>query len=892
VAEVLSRLQGDPAGLSGAEAVRRLSTHGPNALSVQAPASLWRILYEQVRSLVVLLLFAAAGVALLAGDILEAAAIGAVLAVNVIIGFWIEWHARREMHALVRMQVQDAVVLRDGREERVNARDIVPGDVVVVEAGSAIPADARLLSAVELTVIEAPLTGESVPSEKAADPIEDPTGMNVPLADRRSMIYKGTLAAAGVGRAIVVATGRATEIGRISELVQETSSEETPLERQLGALGRRLIWIAFAVASLVAVLGIAQGHDPWLMVQTAIALAVAAVPEGLPLVATITLALGMRRMARRHALIRRLPAVETLGSATTVCTDKTGTLTAAEMTVTRVEVSGGSVEVTGQGYSSAGDFQMGGEPVRLGDVLGLELAVRIGVLANRARWKEGEGGPSVGGDPTEVALLVMGAKAGALREALIGALPEVGEVPFTSQRLLMATFHRGPDGKITAYVKGAPARVLERSTTELSAEGPLSLDTASREALTELNRDLGNRGLRVLGLATRDLEEGTPLDESALAGLTFVGHVGMMDPPAPGARETIRRFREAGVRTVMLTGDQAVTAASVARDLGVLGAKDQALDGRDLVPLSDAELMERVARVTTFSRVSPEDKLRIVQAFQARGEIVAMLGDGVNDAPALKRADIGVAMGRRGTDVAKETAAVVLQDDRFETIGAAVQEGRVIFDNIRKFIFYLFSCNLSEVLILLAAGLGGLPLPLLPLQILWLNLVTDVFPALALAVEPAEPDVMRRPPRDPDKAILSRHFLATVGAYGLLLTAVTLGAFLWALRVWEVEGDRAMTIAFMTLAMTQLLHVFNARSPDPVVLSGRFFGNAWVWGAIGVTAGLQLLAVYFSPLSNVLGTHPLDLRDWGLILVASSIPLVTGQAWKSAPIQRVRGVAS
>ncbi|MEX1258249.1 MAG: cation-transporting P-type ATPase [Gemmatimonadota bacterium] len=880
VEEALARLEAGPEGLSEREAAQRLERYGQNALSIHPPTSLGRILYEQVKSLVVLLLFAASVVALLVGDVLEAVAIGAVLAINVVIGFWVEWRARQEMHALSRVVVQEAVVVRDGREGHVDARNLVPGDLIVVEAGFAIPADARLVSAAELMVIEAPLTGESVPAEKSADPIAPPEGEEVPLAERRSMVYKGTLAATGAGRAMVVATGLATEIGRISELVQETASEDTPLERQLDSLGKRLIWIAVGVAALVAVLGVVRGHDPWLMVETALALAIAAVPEGLPLVATITLALGMRRMARRHALIRRLPAVETLGSATIVCTDKTGTLTAAEMTVTRVETAGGSVEVTGRGFAAEGEFRIGGRRVRPPEVPGLELAIRIGVLANRARWRGGARAPEFGGDPTEVALLVLGRKAGVSREELLEAHPEVGEIPFSAERRFMATFHRDSAGRVTAYVKGAPARLLEASAARMTADGPVPLDETGRRALLERNDELGSQGLRLLGLAIGELTEDAPLDESVLRDLTFVGYAGMMDPPAPGAQETIALLRQAGVRTVMLTGDQAVTAHAVARELGVLHPEDETLDGRDLMRLSEAELTDRVERVTAFSRVSPEDKLRIVRAYQTRGEIVAMLGDGVNDAPALKRADIGVAMGGRGTDVAKETAGLVLQDDRFETIGAAVQEGRVIFDNIRKFIFYLFSCNLSEVLVLFAAGLAGLPLPLLPLQILWLNLVTDVFPALALAVEPAEPDVMRRPPRDPAGAILSGGFGAVVGAFGLMLTAVTLGAFLWALYVWEVEGDHAVTIAFMTIAMTQLLHVFNARSPGPVVTSRRFFGNPWVWGAIGLTVVLQLLAVYLPPLSRVLRTHALGLEDWGLVLLASFVPLVVGQAWK------------
>jgi Ca2+-transporting ATPase len=469
------------------------------------------------------------------------------------------------------------------------------------------------------------------------------------------------------------------------------------------------------------------------------------------------------------------------------------------------------------------------------------------------------------------------------REDLLESYPEEGEVPFSSERRMMATFHRAPSGEVVAFVKGAPGRIVAASKERMIEGGIEALDEKGRETLLERNRSLASRGLRVLALATRPLGPTGARDESALADLTFVGYVGLMDPPAEGAAETIGQLHDAGVRTIMITGDQAVTATAVARQLGVLGEGEEATDGRELGELSDADLAARLEAASAFSRVAPEQKLRIVQALQSRGEIVAMLGDGVNDAPALKRADIGVAMGGRGTDVAKETADVVLQDDRFESIGVAVREGRVIFDNIRKFIFYLFSCNLSEVLVLFVAGLAGLPLPLLPLQILWLNLVTDVFPALALAVEPPEPDVMKRPPRDPRRAILSGRFLGLVGGYGAMLTGATLGAFLWAIASGEGAGEeaRATTVAFMALAMTQLLHVFNARARGPVLGPRTLFANRWIWGAVALTVALQLLAVYLDPLASVLGTVPLGPGEWGVVLAAAALPLAAGQGWKA-----------
>jgi len=880
IIDVLRHVDSDPEGLSGAEAAARLERYGPNALQVARPISPWKILLDQLKSMVVVLLFAAAAVALVIGDLVEAAAVLAVLVINTAVGFWTEWRARLAMDALRRLQVQEAVVLRDGREQRVDARDLVPGDVIVLEPGAAIPADARLLSATELGVNESPLTGESLPVAKGPDAVVEQNEEEVPLADRASMVYKGTLVTTGSARAVVVATGVATVIGRLSKLVQETETGDTPLERRLDSLGRRLVWLTLSVAALVTGLGLIRGEELWLMVETGIALAIAAVPEGLPVVATITLAVGVRRMARRQALVRRLAAVETLGSATVICTDKTGTLTGGEMTVMTLVVGGGQLEVTGTGYEPEGEFLADSAAVRLSEVAGAELALRIGALANRASVRKTYEGWSVAGDPTEAALLVLARKAGLRREALQAEYPEVAELPFSSERQLMATFHRAPDGRRIVCVKGAPRRIVEESGSALGGTGVSPLDDAGRAGLLETNRGLAGRGLRVLALAYRELDEGESPGPEAMHDLVFVGFVGIQDPPAEGVRETIARFHNAGVRTVMITGDQAVTAEAVGRDLGLLRDGDETVRGRELAGLSAAQLGEHVGRVSVFSRVSPEQKLRIVEALQGQGDIVGMLGDGVNDAAALKKADIGVAMGGRGTDVAKETADVVLQDDRFETIGVAVEDGRVIYDNIRKFIFYLFSCNLSEVVTLLVTGLAGMPLPLLPLQILWLNLVTDVFPALALAMEPPEPDVMGRPPRDPKSAILSPWFLSSVVSFSLLITSATLGVFVWALEFRQLGLSHAVTLAFMTLALAQLFHVFNARSARPVVFSGRLFRNRWVWAALALTIGLQVATVYNPLLSRVLGTHPLSPHDWLVVLAASLMPLIIGQMLK------------
>jgi len=675
----------------------------------------------------------------------------------------------------------------------------------------------------------------------------------------------------------VTATGLDTEIGRVTELVQTLEGQESPIEERLRILGHRLIWLTLGVVVVVSGVGIARGRDPWLMIETGVALGIAAVPEGLPVVATVTLAVGMRRMARRNALIRRLPAVEALGSATVICADKTGTLTTGQMTVTRIEPPGRSIRVTGVGLDTGGAFREGDRPVDPHDDVQLRELLRVGVLANRAALQATPEGARVGvGDPTEVALLVAGHKAGMTRDALLRSRPLEAEVPFSSERRLMATFHRTPSGGIEALVKGAPERVLDASDRMLTDDGERALDDDARAEVETLNRELAGEGLRVLALARRTLDREGP-DESALEGLVLLGLVGLYDPPAPGVPETVRDFHGAGVRAVMITGDQLPTARAVAREVGLLDEESDVLDGAELGRLPPAELEGRLARTGAFARVSPDQKLAIVEGFQRRGEIVAMLGDGVNDAPALKRADIGVAMGGRGTDVARETADLVLQDDRFATVAAAVEEGRIIFDNIRKFIFYLFSCNLSEVGALFVATTVGLPLPLQPLQLLWLNMITDVFPALALAMEPGEEDVMSRPPRDPDAAVLSRDFVALIGVYGVLLTGVTLGAFVWGLSTGSPE--RAGTVAFMTLAVSQLFHVFNARSVGPIRDRSDLLENRWVWGATALTLALQLAAVYLPGLRAVLGTVALGPREWVVISAASLLPVAAGQVW-------------
>ena len=841
---MLAALRSTKTGLAAAEAAQRLTRYGPNRLPPVSAISPLRILLDQFHSVVVLLLVAACVVSLVLGDSVEAAAIAAVLAINTGIGFATELRARRAIAAILQLDIPQAVVLRDGILRVIPSHDVVPGDIIELKSGSQVAADARLVESTDVHANEAALTGESLPSSKHA---ELTLAADAPLADRSNMVYAGTTITSGLGRAAVVATGGSTEVGRIGELTSSVEFERTPLERRLDALGRVLVWLALGVAAMVAGLAALQGSPLDIIIETGIALAVAAVPEALPAVATIALAVGLHRMAARNALVRRLPAVESLGSTTVVCTDKTRTLTSGDMAVVRTWAAG---------HEGTLPFP---EPEHVNGAT--RAVIRHALIASRVPAQTDA--PGSGVDPVDRAVFNAAARLGLDHSRATGGAPQVGWVPFSSERKFLAVFLRS-EGVVTAYVKGAPGRVLDLC----------SLDAAARTTVRRINDALAAEGFRVLGVASGRVAESV---ESSLSGLTFDGFIGLADPPAAGVKDTIARLQSAGLRTIMLTGDQRLTAQAVGRELGLLQGDVHVVEGRELESLSKEDLQAVAAHAAVFSRITPEHKLRIVEALQARGEIVAMLGDGVNDAPALRKADVGVAMGTRGTDAAKQAAAIVLRDDRFETIAAAVEEGRVVFDNIRKFVLYLFSCNVAEVLVLLVAGLAGLPLPLWPLQLLWLNMITDTFPALALAMEPAESNVMTRPPRRPDEAILSKPFLLQILIYATFITAATIGAFLWALADRPAQ---ATTIAFMTLALAQILHLGNARRRRPVLSAGRMASNPYAVGAVLLSAGLQVSALYVDPLPRLLRVSPLDVREWAVVGCCALIPAVAGQALK------------
>jgi Ca2+-transporting ATPase len=882
-AAVLGALNATGTGLTAVEAEARLEQYGPNTIPTGKPASAWQVLLSQFRSLVTLLLVGALVIAAATGDVIDTGAIGAVLLLNLALGFVIEIRAHRAVEALADLEPRTGVVVRDGLTREIDAETIVPGDLVILESGHGVPADARLLTG-ELQVNEAALTGESIPIWKT---VNAAVAAGAALPERTTMIHAGTLVVGGGARAVVVATGAETELGVIGRLVATATPRKTPLEAQLEVLGQQLVWAALAVGAATGILAWLHGGSLALVLESAIALAVAAVPEGLPVVATIALALAVHRMARQHALVRRPPVVETLGSVTVLCTDKTGTLTAGEMTVTTIRTCDRAYDVSGVGYEPTGTFSVDGNPVDVRQHCDLEYALETGVAAGRGDLILTATGWTPRGDPTEVALAAAAMKAGIDRAAVISDMPEIGEVPFSSERQLMAVFHQHPDGHTHVSVKGAPHRVLRLCWSVFSRGASRPLDAPTREAFERANQEMAARGLRVLALATGDVGHA---DERSLFGLTFVALVGISDPPAVGVKDAIGAFRRAGIRTVMLTGDQRETAQAIAGELA-LGANTEALTGDEVDVLSDPELDRRLATATVFSRISPAAKLRLVTAYQRRGDIVAMIGDGVNDAAALKRADVGVTMGRRGTQVARETAAIVLTDDRFETIGTAIAEGRLVFENIRRFVFYLFSCNLAEIIVLLGASAAGWPLPLAPIQVLWLNLVTDSVPALALALEPGRAELVQRPPRRPTEALVSTDFLYSIGLYAALIAAPVLAAIVWQTAT-GVDYARAITMNFAILGLAQLFHLGNARDEGPVLAWRRVVANKAALAAL-VCGGISIFVVIETPgLAYLLRLVPLRGTDWLAVCGLSLVPAIVGQGIKLAhQWQRSRGAS-
>lgn len=865
VREVARSLGADPvSGLATEEAGNRLKTHGPNQLSRQKPRSALAILAHQFNSIIVWLLAVAAALSFAFGDLAEGGAILVVLLLNGGIGFFTEISAARSMEALMRIAEVKTRVRRSGRESMIDARDLVPGDVVILEAGDIVTADMRIIRASNLQADESALTGESVPVVKSATAV----ATDAPLGDRVSMAFKATAITQGTGEALVVATGMDTEIGHISALVQSAESEVAPLEKRLDRLGHRLVWLTLALAVLTIIAGILRGHEVIAMIQTGVALAVAAVPEGLPVVATLSLARGMWRMSRHNAVITRLSSVETLGATTVILTDKTGTLTENRMTAVRYLLDGEEVEAEGQcdsRHDPASDAP-------------LNWAIRIGALCNNAELGDGEADGRAG-DPMELALLSIAEACGIGHSALVEDYPEIHEYAFDPDSKMMATVHNDGAGYLVA-VKGAPEAVIDRADQVLGPDGPQPLDGEARQLWKDRSLDTASEGLRLLGLA---MKRGDSNPADPYKGLTLVGLVCLLDPLREDVPPAIRASRRAGVRVIMLTGDHAGTAATIARQAGLGDGELTVIEGSRIVGITpdqvSEDMREQMLSADVFARVAPETKLTLVTIFQQAGHVVAMTGDGVNDAPALKKADIGIAMGQRGTQVAQEAAHMVLRDDKFATIISAMRQGRVIFDNIRKFVVYLMSCNVSEVLVVgLAVGVG-LPIPLLPLQILFLNLVTDVFPAFALGLGKGDQNVMQKPPRDPDAPILDRSRWTLISVLGGAITLSTLGAFLLALYWLKLEPAAAVTVAFLTLALAQLWNVFNMRDPDAGLFDNDVTRNPYVWGALALCLGLIGMAHWLPALADILGLPDPGVHGLALSLAASLIPLVLGQIW-------------
>ena len=867
--KVASELTVDPArGLPVDEAQSRLAAHGPNRLAEKPPRPAWRKFVDQFRTVLIGILVVAAGLAFLIGDVKDMTVILIVVEFNAVLGFYQEQRAEQSLAALKQMLALKARVRRDGHKLEIPAEDLVPGDLVLLEAGDKVPADGRLIEAHSLAIDESALTGESGAVGKHVDAVSD---LAAPLAERTDMAFMNTVVTRGRASMLVTATGMDTEMGRIAGMMQEAPESATPLQRQLDRLGKRLALIAGIVVGLIFLLALYQGEPLAHAALTAITLAVAAIPEGLPAVVTVTLALGMRRMAGQRAIVKRLAAVETLGCTTVICSDKTGTLTLNQMTARAFLHGGRRYAVSGEGYAAEGEVRAEDGGV----VPDLSALLLPAALCNDSRISDGQ----LIGDPTEGALAALAAKGGVDARAA-DHLPRIAEIPFDSANKFMATFHQDGD-HIRMFVKGAPDVLLARCAAVSGEAGEQPLDDGAREDLMRGNEAMASRGLRVLAMASRTLpaDNFDPASEQMpqVTDLTLQGLVGIMDPPRPEAREAIALCRSAGIEVRMITGDHKATAAAIARELGLAG---EALEGRELDGLDEAELARRIEGVVVFARVAPEHKVRLVQALKREGHVVAMTGDGVNDAPALKSADIGVAMGITGTEVSKEAAAMVLTDDNFASIVRAVKEGRTIYDNIVKFVRFQLGTNMGALGTVLGASLLGWPVPFNPIQILWVNMIMDGPPAMALGVDPARHGIMDEPPRQPKAEILTWRRLATLAAFGSTMTLGTLAVFWHGLQ--SGNQARAITLAFTTFVLFQFFNVFNARAETGSAFAQHFFGNRMLWLALAAVLALQIVVVHWEPAQAVFGTTALGLADWGVATAVASSVLLLEEARKLA----------
>lgn len=864
-------------GLVSSEVDSRLEKYGPNELKEAKTKGFFSKIIAQFSDFLVLILIAAAVVSYLVGESKDAIVIMAIVIVNAFLGIYQEGKAEKSLDALKKMSSPNAKVIRNGKLEEIPASQLVPGDLVSLDAGDIIPADLRLVESSNLKVEEASLTGESLPVEKNANISFD---KNVSLGDRVNMAYMSTIVTYGRGKGVVVGTGHDTEIGNIATMIQSFDDEQTPLQKQLNQLGKVLGIATILICLLVFGIGLLQKRPILDMFMISISLAVAAIPEGLPAIVTIVLAIGMNKMVKKNAIVKRLLAVETLGSTTYICSDKTGTLTQNEMTVVKIFTDGKILDVTGGGYNPSGDFKLGDTNVNPEDIGDLESLISMAALANDADLEKTDDGYRVIGDPTEGSLITLAGKGNLDKAKINKEFPRLKELPFDSERKMMTTFHENfIPGKIVSFTKGAPDVVIDRCN-RISTNGQvIDFNPSLKDDVLKVNSDFSKTALRVLAFAYREynsLPENISSDLNEV-DMTFVGLVGMIDPARPEAKEAIKHCKEAGIHTVMITGDYKETAFAIAKELGMAESMDQAMMGEELNGLSDQELQEVVSRVKVYARVSPEHKVRIISALKANGEVTSMTGDGVNDALALKRSDIGVAMGITGTDVAKNTADLILTDDNFTSIVSAVEEGRVIYSNIKKFVFFLLSCNIGEILLVLMSILLKLPVPLKAIQLLWLNLVTDSFPALALGTEPGEPDIMNIPPRKPDEAILDKVMLKKIGFQSIAIAVASLLAFKWGLNQYPDDISKARTITFVTLITSELLRAYSSRSQRYTLFKIGFFTNKNLVISTLFSFGLMLAVVYIPLLQPIFETFALGLVDWKIVLPLAFIPLVVGE---------------
>lgn len=881
--EVLANYSVNPSnGLTDLEVATQFEKYGYNRLEEEKGESFLRKLIRQFQDFLVIILIVASIFSAVTGDYFEALLIIAIVVLNALLGVYQEGRAEKAVEALQKMASPTARLLRNGKQVQVPSEEVVPGDIVLLEAGDIVPADVRLIESSNLAAEEAALTGESVPVEKHA---VDLGQEDLPLGDRQNMLYSSTAVTSGRGTAVVVGTGDVTEMGKIAGQLHSIEDEQTPLQKSIDQLGKMLGLVLLGVVIITFLVGLLRGGDVRDLLMTSISLAVAAVPEGLPAIVTIVLSLGMGRMAQQNSIVKRLLAVETLGSVDIICSDKTGTLTQNEMTVTRVYVGGETYEVSGVGYAPEGTITSSEGKVSEGAIPdNLSRLLTIASLCNEAELQENEGAWGILGDPTEASLLALARKAGFVRSDLQNKYPRIGDLPFDSSRKMMSVFHTDFSDGTLSLTKGAPDIILKRSSRELTPDGVVELTDARRQEILDVNNTYAQSALRVLSFAYSEHPDGD--FETAEENLIFVGLVGMIDPARPEVRDAMALCHQAGIRAVMITGDYRETALAIARDLNMMKEGDLVFSGTELDGMSDEDLRAVVDQVAVFARVSPEHKLRIVNALRANGHITSMTGDGVNDAPALKQADIGVAMGITGTEVSKGAADMILTDDNFATIVTAVQEGRIIYANIRKFVNFLLSCNIGEVLVIFLSILilGPQMIPLVPIQLLWLNLVTDSFPALALGQEKGESDIMLQPPRRSDSRILNKDMIWSIATQAIAIFASVYIAFNFGLARYGTEAglphDGARTYAFVTLILAELLRAYSSRSEHESVFKIGLFSNKTMLKATAISFVLLILVIYIPFLDPVFHTIPLGILEWLLLIGLALIPFIVGELFK------------